>query len=61
MTKSEIREVTNLSQYNAGNMKDVVARGLSALIRAARTKTSRVQLMRWAEIFEVTNHPDFIV
>ena len=61
MNESELCEISNLSKYNADGMQDTVARGLSALIRAARNKTSRAQLMRWAEIFGVTNHPEFIV
>jgi hypothetical protein len=62
MNKSEIREVTKLAQYRAlGADTGMIARGLSALIRAARTNKSRNALMEYAPIFGVMSHPDFIV
>ena len=61
MNKSEVREVATLAKYHALGMSDCVARGLSALIRAARTTRSRAALLEYADIFNVRNHPDFIV
>ena len=61
MTKSEQRELLTLYTYRRLCMIDVVARGLSALIRAARTKKSRDALMAQADILEVVGHPEFIV
>ena len=39
----------------------MLARSLSALIRAARTNKSRAALMQYAPVFGVTNHPEFII
>lgn len=61
MNKSELREVKRLAYYHAQAMDDTVARGLSALIRCARTKNSASELRNFAEIFGVLNHPEFII
>lgn len=61
MTKSELREVQKLCVMHKLGMPACVARGLSALIRSARTKASRADLLEYAPIFAVTNHPDFII
>ena len=61
MNKSETREVSKLATFHKLGLSDVVARGLSALIRAARTHRSRAALMEYAELFSVTTHPDFVV
>lgn len=61
MNKSETREVATLAQYHKIGLHDCVARGLSALIRSARTAKSRAALMEYAPIFGVANHPDFII
>jgi hypothetical protein len=61
MTKSEQRELLTLYTYRRMGMVDTVARGLSAMIRAARTKRSRDALMAQADILEVTRHPEFII
>jgi len=60
MNKSELREVKRLAYFHAHDMDDTVARGLSALIRCA-TKKSAGELRDFAEIFGVTNHPEFII
>jgi hypothetical protein len=60
MTKSELRELVTLAQMHKLGMRDTVARGLSALIRSARTKRSIESLREYAPIFGVVNHPDFI-
>jgi hypothetical protein len=61
MTKSEQRELLTLYTYRRMGMVDTVARGLSAMIRAARTARSRDALMAQADILEVTRHPEFII
>jgi hypothetical protein len=61
MTKSETRELANIAMYHKLGMMDTVARALSALIRATRSKTTRDELMTDAASFGVANHPDFIV
>ena len=62
MNKSELREVTKLSMYHkCGADVGMLARSLSALIRAARTNKSRAALMTFAPEFGVIGHPNFIV
>lgn len=62
LTKSQVKEVARLAVYHKiGDMTDTVARGLSALIRAARTKAQVDSLREYAEIFGVAKHPEFIV
>lgn len=61
MNKSELREIANLAKYHAVGLSDCVARGLSALIRSARTSKSRYALMEYADIFGVRSNPEFIV
>ena len=61
MNKSERREVANLVVLHKHGLKDTVARGLSALVRSARTNKSAQEILEYAEILSVKNHPDFIV
>lgn len=62
MTKSETREVQKLTQYRAmGADAGMLARSLSALIRASMTKRSRAALLEYADVFGVRNHPEFII
>ena len=61
MTKSETREVTKLAVAHKLGMSDMVARSLSALIRASMTKRSRAALLEYADVFGVRNHPQFII
>jgi hypothetical protein len=61
MNKSEQREISNLTIMHKLGMSDTVARGLSTLIRSARTNKSIESLLEYADIFGVKNHPDFIV
>ena len=61
MNKSELREVANLAVMHKMGMSDTVARGLSSLVRSARTNKSAIALLEYADIFGVKNHPDFIV
>lgn len=62
MNKSETREVVKLATWHkAGVPAEIIARGLSALIRAARTKKSRAALMEYAPIFAVVGNPEFII
>lgn len=61
MNKSEIKEVALIAKYHAAGLgADYVARGLSSLIRAARTAKSAAALREYAVIWGVTNHPEFI-
>jgi hypothetical protein len=61
MTKSEDREIQNITRYYNAGMIVNVALALSALIRAARTKKSKAELIDYAHAFNVINHPDFII
>jgi len=62
MTKSEIREVQKIKQYHAAGLGlDFVARGLSALIRSARSNVSKIELSRVAADLGCQRHPEFIV
>lgn len=62
MNKSETREIVKLATWHkAGIPAEIIARGLSALIRAARTNKSRAALMEYAPIFAVSNNPEFII
>ncbi len=61
MTKSETREVTKLETYLELGHADIVARNLSALIRAARTDKSKRDLIALAEAWNMAGNPDFII
>jgi hypothetical protein len=62
MNKSEIREVLKIKQYHAAGLGlDFCARALSALIRAARTNRSKIELSRVAADIGCQRHPEFIV
>jgi len=61
MTKSEIRELQIINKYRAAGLGlDYVARAISALIRAARSKKSADALRAHALAFGVVDHPEFI-
>ena len=61
MNKSEIREVQKIKQYHAAGLGlDFCARALSALIRAARTNKSKVELSRVAADIGCQRHSEFI-
>ena len=62
MKKSELKAIQQLIvMHKLGGFEQNVAQGLSALIRAAMTKKSREALMEYAPIFNVQNHPAFII
>jgi hypothetical protein len=61
MNKSELREVQKIKQYHAAGLGlDFCARALSALIRAARTNKSKIELSRVAADIGCQRHPEFI-
>ena len=60
MTKSETREIENLKKHIAFGNIESAARGLSSLIRSARTNKSATELMAIARELNMTNHPEFI-
>ena len=60
MTKSENREIKTLEAYKAAGMHDTAARAMSALIRAASSR-SRPDLMIYAHALNLTANPEFII
>jgi hypothetical protein len=61
MNKSEIREANKARQYaDMGNV-GAAARSLSALIRSAMTKRSKLALLDVARELNVDTHPEFII
>ena len=61
MNKSEAREVAKLEKYADMGATDMVARGLSALVRSAMTKRSREALMGAAKRLNVIGNPCFVI
>ena len=62
MTKSEQREVQKLRTWAQAGLcgPGMVARVLSALVRASMTKKSRAALLQVADELGVKGHPEFI-
>jgi hypothetical protein len=60
MTKTENREIKTIEAYHAAGMTDTAARALSALIRAASSR-SRPDLMIYAHALKLTTNPEFII
>ena len=60
MTKSEQREIPRIRYYVTMGAHDVAARSLSALIRAASSR-SRAALLAEARALSLTSHPEFII
>jgi hypothetical protein len=61
MTKSEIREIQKIKAYVAAGLGvDFAARAISALIRAARTNRSKIELSRVAADLGCQHHAEFI-
>lgn len=60
LNRSERAEVEKLLTYDGLGMKETVALGLSALIRACRTERSRLVLMDLAQSLGVLDHPEFV-
>lgn len=62
MNKSEVKEVTKIKAMHAAGLGlDFCARALSAMIRAARTNKSKIELSRVAADIGCQRHPEFIV
>jgi hypothetical protein len=60
MTKTENREIKTIEAYQAAGMQDTAARAMSALIRAASSR-SRPDLMIYAHALKLTTNPEFII
>ena len=59
MTKSETKELKTIERYLAAGMLDTAARGASALLRAASTRSSK-EIREWAKARGLATHPEFI-
>jgi hypothetical protein len=62
INKSEAREINKLEMWRNAGLVDsgLLARSLSALIRAARTNKSAAYIRTVAQDWGVTNHPEFL-
>jgi hypothetical protein len=61
MTKSETREISLAIKYTAAGLgPDYLARALSSLYRAARTKKSQSEILAIAVSYGVVSNPEFI-
>jgi len=62
INKSEAREINKLEMWRNAGLVDagLLARSLSALIRAARTNKSAAYIRTVAQEWGVTNHPEFL-
>jgi hypothetical protein len=60
MTKHENQQIKTIETYLQAGMTDTAARAMSALIRAASSR-SRPDLMIFAHALKLNTHPDFII
>ncbi len=60
MTKSETREIANITKYALAGMDDTAARAASALYRAARTARSQEEIMQFAIAYKLVSNPEWI-
>jgi len=62
MTKAETHEIEKSLQFAAAGMgPDYLARVLSALYRATRSKATKLEILVLAAEHNITNNPEFIV
>jgi hypothetical protein len=62
MNRHEAVEIVNMFRYKRAGVGDgLIARSVSALIRAARTNKSRTALLKAAADLGVIGHPEFII
>ena len=62
MTKAERFEISKTIQYFAAGLGlDYLARALSALHRASRSKKTKLEIEALATEHGITNHPEFII
>jgi hypothetical protein len=61
MNKHQLRECANCARYAAAGHRDMAARGLSALYRAAMREKQKQSILAFSLALGVVSHPDFIV
>jgi hypothetical protein len=60
MNKAQKRDLLTLcTMHKLGGYEVNIARGLSALIRSAMSEKSKTELIEYAEILQVSKHPEF--
>ena len=62
MNKSQKRDLLTLcTMHKLGGYEVNIALGLSALIRSAMSEKSKAELIQYADILQVSKHPDFLI
>lgn len=61
MTKSEQFEISKTIKYGQTLGADYMARAMSALYRAARSRKSQTEIMAVAVMHGLTTNPEFII
>ena len=61
MTKAQAKQVGMIEIYIKNNMHDTASRSLSALIRSAMTKKSKLELINIAIKHDLHNNAEFII
>jgi hypothetical protein len=61
MTKAQNKQVAMIQIYINNGMVDTAARSLSALIRSAMTKKSKLELINLSIKYDLHNNSEFII
>lgn len=61
MNKSQLKQFEMIKAYAMTGNNDAVARGLSAMYRAAMSAKSRAAILAAANELKITHNPDFII
>ena len=61
MTKAQNKQVAMIQIYINNGMMDTAARSLSALIRSAMTKKSKLELINLSIKYDLHNNSEFII
>ena len=61
MTKAQNKQVAMIQIYINNGMLDTAARSLSALIRSAMTKKSKLELINLSIKYDLHNNSEFII
>ena len=61
MNKSQLKQFEMIKAYAMMGNNDAVARGLSAMYRAAMSAKSKAAILTAANDLKITNNPDFII
>jgi hypothetical protein len=61
MNKSQLKQFEMIKAYAMTGNFDAVARGLSAMYRAAMTSKSKAAIIAAANELKIVNNPEFII